>query len=671
MFRREYRFVGLLIVLFFSFATGCAEDVSSSALGLQGHVSSVDPGLQRPDQNQVVEAVAWPVLDDAALQVQLSAPQTTISYDDRRSRDIKFELPLLYLHRQRDATPAAARTLQVRIAGLVAGNEVQLEAASWHADVTSAAQHVETMSFVSPKHPCDVANPCHIQWTFDAATTPSDLYRLRVKDGVGKILWSSPYPDRPDFLMLDTWDVGLDDYKVRIFYATLFPFARGEDDLDNRLPSADVPGFIANQFIPILVENWHTQVHEWRFGEPMHPNWDSDHLVEIYMTAYPFALFDGTGTYTVFADATRQPYPERRIWWYTSNGSFQLYDSLESGCKVIFAHEFFHLMQWNVLLNSGRPTDHWLNSFVESQGRFVQSAMYPELELSQTHLVREHSNYVMRSANRFLTERLNTSYQEMEHDSYYRYDLAMYWRYLYEQFNGIEVARVALQEMTRHYDPDIVGAIGTVMDNTFAQVQGPVHTHEESLIGFARATYTLRLANGRCVTSEFSACGGYFYDPQGMYTDPTLEARIDYRGGTRAYAGSVPASYGMDLIEVRMDAKLLSQPLTITFQTEGAVTRFNVQIWELGEGRPKMRALTPVPDTSLQNHGDVPVNAVLSLDGTQPDAVAVIITRLDSDEALDSAGSYRITLASAVEASNGEDAFGATIALPRDGSVAQ
>jgi hypothetical protein len=239
----------------------------------------------------------------------------------------------------------------------------------------------------------------------------------------------------------------------------------------------------------------------------------------------------------------------------------------------------------------------------------------------------------------------------MEAESYDRYNLAMYWRYLYEQFNGMEVVRVGLEEMTRHYDPDVVSAIAGVMNSAFARIEGPVRSYEESLIGFARAAYALGLENGRCATEDLSACGGYFYDPHGMYANPALEARIEYKGGTRAFDGAVPASFGMDFIEVSVDRELQSQPVTITFQAKGTVARFNVQIWELGRGQPNPRALTPVPETTLQNSADAPVNAVLLLDRAQCEGLAIIITRLDADEAVDPAGSYRITLTSAIDTS--------------------
>jgi len=602
--------------------------------------------------------------------VALSAPYSTTSWDAREPGQPKFDLPLLYLHHEREVTAIAERTLGIEIVGLAAGAEIQVEVLSWHVDISTAERQAETRRFFLPDHPCTADDPCTVEWVFEARTMPSDLYTLRVKDAGGKLLWSNPHPERPDFVTLDTWNVEIGEYVVRTYYATLFPFARGAEDVDNRLAPGAVTDFIERQFVPLIVDTWHTQVHDWGFGEPIHPDWDADQVVEIVITAYPFALFDGTGTYTVVVDAQGQPYPERRIWWYANNGSFQRYDSLENGCRVILAHEFFHLMQWNVLLNTGRPTSYWLNVFLEAQGRLVQSVQYPELELHTGHLVKDHSNFVKRSANRFLGDRLNVSYRVFEAERIERYDAALYWRFLYEQFGGMEVVRAALQEMAERDEPDIVAAVGSVMDRAFQRLDGPFQSFEESLIAFAWANYALRLENGRCASDDRAVCGGTYYDPDGMYQDPPLEARLSYKGGTRTYDGAIPASFGMDFVQVSLDPALHSQPLTVTLQSEGSIARFSVQIWELSPGRPKPRALTPHPEIVPRNKGGAHVYVIPQVDRTACDTLALIITRLDPDETVDPAGNYRITLTSPAHGGDDKgDQDPLLDTVPGDGSV--
>jgi hypothetical protein len=322
--------------------------------------------------------------EPTVLQVTPSAAHSTTSWDVRDPGREKFELPLLYLHHDRQAATVAERTMTIQLAGLGAATAIQLEAVSHHVNVSTGASHTETASFITPDRPCTAADPCTVEWTFDA-TMPSDLYALRVKDQAGETLWESR--ERPAFVALDTWDVALDDYTARVYYATLFPFARGQNDLDNRLSPAAVIDFIAGQFAPLIADTWHTQVEAWGFG-PLHPDWDPDRVVEVIITDPPYALFDGTGTYTVFTDAQGHPYPERRIWWFAANNSFQAYDTLENGYKAVFAHEFFHLMQWNVLLSTGQaftgqPTQRWRNLFIEAQAKFAPSVQYPEIELGK------------------------------------------------------------------------------------------------------------------------------------------------------------------------------------------------------------------------------------------------------------------------------------------------
>lgn len=581
------------------------------------------------------------------IQVTLSAAHTTTSWGDRVPGQPRFDLPLLYLHRQREATAEADRTLAISLSGLAAGTEIEMEVVSRHVDGSTGNQHSETRTFVLPDHPCTSDDPCTVQWTFDPTAMLSDFYTLRVKDDVGHPLWENPYPDRPDVVMLDTWDVGLGDYTVRVYYATLFPFpfARLQNELGNRLPPGAVTDFIEHRLVPVIVDTWNTHFHTWGFA-PIHPDWDPDKVVEIVITDPPFALFEGTGTYTHFVRADGRLYRERRIWWFSTNRSFEAYDSLKSGCRAVFAHEFFHLAQWNTLLSTGRPTNFWLGVFIEAQASFAPSVQHPKMEIGQDHLVREDSSYSS-AANSFLALRLNTSYRDLDADRNSMYDAALYWRFLYEQFNDIGIIRAALEEMTVHFEPDIVASMGSVMNSAFRRFDGPFRSFEDSLIAFTRANYALRLENGRCTAADLAECDGFYYDPNNVYVDPPLEAELDYDGALLTYDGSIPASFGMDFVEVSLDPAVHNQPVTVTFQGEGTVAQFNVQIWKLGPGGAKPRAVTPHPETIPQNRGDVHTYFIPHLDTTTYDRLAFLITRLDSDETTDPAGNYHITLEAA------------------------
>jgi hypothetical protein len=598
--------------------------------------------------------------ESPAIQVTLSAPQTTTSWDERDPQRVKFDLPLLYLHRQREVAGPNERTLEIRIAGLAGGMALQVEAVSRHEHAYFGEPGTLTQRFLLPERPCTPEEPCTLQWEFEPETTFSDLYSVRVKNEAGELLWSNPIPDRPDFVLLDTWDVGVGAYTVRLYYAALFPYARDVNRLDYRLPPEAVPGFIESQMVPMIQDTWHTQLEAWGLGDPIHPDWDADGVVEVIITHPPFALFDGRGTYTVFTDAQGRPYPERRIWWLSTHPAFSRYDSWENAHRVIFAHEFFHMAQWNVLLSArqglsggqglsagqadtGQPIHYWRNTFIEAQAEFAVGVQYPDLELGKRHVLAGSSAYG-NSANLFLTERLNASYQELEANPTSKYDLALYWRFLYEQYGDVAIVRVALEEMVRLHQPDLVEGMARVMNGTFARLGGPFHSFEESLIAFSHANYALRLENGRCATADLADCGSRYYDPDDHYVSPPLEAEWAYGGSGASYSDAVPASYGMDFIEVSLDPAARNRPLTITFKGDGVDGRFQVQVWRLVSGEFKPLALTPEPEIVPLNGDGAATYTIPPQDTAAWDRLALIITRLDSAEAADPVGSYTITL---------------------------
>ncbi len=591
----------------------------------------------------------WP-----QIEVRLSAQVATTSWDSRDPNWDKFDLPLLYLHHEREAAAAAERTLDIEIAGLRGGTALQIEAVSRHADAFTGEPHTLAQRFVLPERRCTADVPCTLQWTFDPTTTLSDLYYLRVKSETSDLLWSNPVPERPDFVVLDSWDVnvGTDSvqrdtaHTVQIYYAVLFPFARDTNRMDYRLPPGAVPDFIEHTFVPMIEDTWHTQLEEWEFGKPMHPEWDADKVVEIIITDPPFALFDGTGTYTVFTDSQGHPFPERRMWWLSTHTAFGRYDSWENAHRTIFAHEFFHMAQWNVLLNTGRPANYWLNTFIEAQAEFAVSVQYPDLELGKNHVLTGSSAYG-NSANLFLVDRLNASYRDLEANPTSKYDLALYWRFLYEQFGDMRVIRAALQEMTRPHQADVVRAMDETMDATLARLNGPFRTFEESLGAFARANFALRLENGRCAGLDDGPCGGRYYDPDECYVDPPLEAELVYDGAWKSYSGAIPSSYGMDFLEVRLGPAVHGQSLRIQLEGEGTVARFSVQIWKLSRRDAqgtKPRAITPQPEVVRVNADGAYEYVVPNVDTTAYDRLALIITRLDADETADPVGTYNVVI---------------------------
>jgi hypothetical protein len=205
------------------------------------------------------------------------------------------------------------------------------------------------------------------------------------------------------------------------------------------------------------------------------------------------------------------------------------------------------------------------------------------------------------------------------------------------------------------------------MDAALARSDGPFQSFEESLIAFSRANYALRLANGRCTTADRGGCEAKYDDPHHVYVAPSLEATLDHDGSRLVHEGAIPASFGMDFIEVELDRAPPDQPIRLVFQSQGA--RFSVQVWALRgksanpeditqvwteqSGGTKPDALTPQPAATLRNDGNNDIEVVLRRDTGQCNRVALIVTRLDPDERLDARGDYVITLDAAADSDDG------------------
>ena len=574
----------------------------------------------------------------AGVQVTLSAAASSASWDSTLPTVQQFDLPAVYLHRSGKATAEAERTLTLNVSGLAGRTAVEVEMVSWHEDPTTRKQLRQTGRFSLPEGPCSAQQPCTVRWALDAATTVSDLYRLTLRDDQGQVLWQNPQTDRPDLVALDTQETRLDGYTVRVTYGALFPFAKGQKQLYNRLAPDAVHQFIAQKFVPIIAETWKTQFGAWGFG-PIHPNWDADKVVEIFFTCPPFALFGGTGTYTAATYADGSPYPERRMWMLPSHNTLANYDTLENGYRIIFSHEFFHMVQWNIRLSAGCPARNWKNLFIEAQAKLASSVQYPDLEMTRSHVANGVTEYTS-AARRFLELRTKTSYAAIEADRNELYDAALYWRFLYEQTGSMRVIRTALEQAACQPETDIPASLDKVMDAALARQNSTFKTFEESMVAFSQANYTLRLRNGRCTARDRSACNGKHYDPQQMYTAPALTTELHYQGSRVAYQGSVPASYGTDLIEVPLDPSLRGRPLTVTFRSQRA--RFSVRAWSLTRQAGLMQAATPQPEALSGDCNSECRYTIPALDPAQADTLALIIVRLDAGEKTDPAGAYQV-----------------------------
>ena len=79
----------------------------------------------------------------------------------------------------------------------------------------------------------------------------------------------------------------------------------------------------------------------------------------------------------------------------------------------------------------------------------------------------------MGAANHFLKHRLKAWYEALEADRIHRYDTALYWRFLCEQYGDMGIIRAALEEMAYGAHPDVEASLSAVMDAALARYDGP------------------------------------------------------------------------------------------------------------------------------------------------------------------------------------------------------
>ena len=149
-------------------------NVSDGVTDLRDDVEPA-PSIPHPEPTEPV--VSRAAVAPQQVEVTLSAAQTTTSWDDRDPDRERFELPLLYLHREREATLEPERTLEISLSGVEPGSAIQIEVTSRHVNVSTGDYHSATRQFPLPDRPCTSENPCSVRWTFDAADIHSDLLR--------------------------------------------------------------------------------------------------------------------------------------------------------------------------------------------------------------------------------------------------------------------------------------------------------------------------------------------------------------------------------------------------------------------------------------------------------------------------------------------------------------
>src|SRR5215212_2626961 len=497
--------------------------------------------------------------------------------------------------------------------------------------------------------------------------TPTDYYSysLTLLDSQGNML--RELHEEYAFLMENQWRVPLPKVleaspnaapnELLIYYYDMVPFRADLRDQDTQIPRQDVGRYIQTELIPAMVEAFKTQTTLWGF--PWYAEWSNYRMDED-----PKTLSVALGEYYTWFHGSA-PNLGHAMISIRVDGSFREYPTLTDGIMSVFHHELFHNQQRNLSLHFGETGNiagenkAW-ELFTEGTAVLASLVGQPAVQFEPSTRLR---SYLTR-ANSFIGSDgvfggdLNRDYQEVP------YHFAIYWRFLYESCGGIKygiedpvtgmtVIRHVLETLygkkvvNMNTSTDVTEALPRILDVALkATPSCAFHSYNESLIHFSRAIFLLRLEDGRCPTSGSSTdCG--FYDPRKLYLTPPAEHFLLQAGSTTQIKGSISSSFGIDLIELKLDPSVEGKTLKLIFKnTSDSENEFNVQLWKVktlqSESDPQSySAQTGEPTSVRMKNGSLTIE-VDKLSLSEFNDLGLIITRMDPRKNIETSGEYHI-----------------------------
>ncbi|MEJ2209870.1 MAG: hypothetical protein P8129_12630 [Anaerolineae bacterium] len=499
--------------------------------------------------------------------------------------------------------------------------------------------------------------------------TPTDYLRYELVVTDGRRLLHTLHKDHA-LLLENQWVVPLPEVleaapgaapdEMVVYYRDMAPFRRDTHDASTQVPRARVSDYLRSELIPAMIEAFRVQTDDWGF--PWFPEWmghrrgqDTERLSVALADgeAWYHGQTLGRGNASIFLNV---------------NGGMVEYETLTDGLLSTFHHELFHNHQRNIHQHLG-GSGHVAGAegawawFAEGMAVLASAVGQPGVQFSRTWGARSYlfnaQGFIGRAG---ISEGdLNQPYARMN-----PYHAAAYWRFLYDQCGGrgddgenpAAGMAVIRQVLTALFGGDVVDVststdlvqqLPAIMDVALRDSACPFGTYQDSLLAFSSALYALRLDGARCRAPGLPAVCG-FYDPQTPYHEPpasTLTYRgeaLVYSAAEQAYPAGIPSSFGIDLVEVELDAAADGASLALEIHgAPGAEAEFQVQLWRLAD--EPLSTQGTGPETVERASPEGPFVYVLpQIDTDQYQRLGLIITRVDADEELDRVGAYTIVL---------------------------
>lgn len=591
------------------------------------------------------------------------------------------EIPYLVLHRNGELTEPGERTLLIKLDGiqvpypgvaaalnietqheetyLDGGENTRIQVwqgNQWISNTDEGTTKTESIGFA-------LEFGDTVSTGYGTINTPTDYFRYDIVITSDAESSQSPlYTFSQDyaFLMENQWVVDLPQAlesepgaapdELVVYFADMFEYERDPHESSTTLHRGQVTTFVSEELVPAMVAAFQVQSNVWGFV--WYPEWtsyrggvDSERLS--VALSEPGLWYHGWGPSSAHSGISIS----------TSAPSYASYDTLLDGMIRFFHHELFHNHQRSLsqhLSGNGdaNGNQNILNFFTEGMAQLATSVGGQEVEYAASTTPRDY----FAKANAFIAgnelsgDSLNTSYTEMD-----VYKTEIYWRFLYDQCGSMDVIRKTLEvlysgEVEIRSPQEIVEKLPQIMDQVFASSEAetcPFNSYRESLSGFARAIYALRLEGGRCgQVGSLGGCG--FYDPEENYQAPEA-ASIFYTGEFQRYKGEIKSSYGMDFVEINLDHSANVQPLNVVITTDPeSRAQFKIQALKLIDRHGKIHTITQDidPQTLVPDYGGRYCFSIPEINIEEYNMLSLVITRSDADEYMDTTGAYAIDLIS-------------------------
>jgi hypothetical protein len=592
------------------------------------------------------------------------------------------EILHLVLNRNGVPTPAFERTLIISVDGLAipeSGAYVQLVIETQHGDPdldrkNKSRIRVRKESTFVPYSALQPNGPAiELRITFDPTLklpdqtirTPTDYYRYRiaVSDAQGNQLES--HTEEYAFLLENQWRVPLPSVledtpgaapdELLVYYYDMVPFQTDVSDPDTQIPRQEVGRYIQTELIPQMVHAFETQSNLWDL--PWYQEW-SNHRLDEDPKTLSVALGGDRTWFHGKAPSLGHAMISIRV-----DGSFGEYSRLTDGIMSVFHHELFHNQQRNISFHFGSKghiagrAEAW-ELFSEGTAVLASSVGQPGIQFE----VLAQSRSYIRRANAFIGSQdamdsgLNKSYKEIP------YHTALYWRFLYENCGGVtaggedpstgmKVIRHTLETLYTgelvqiSASTDVAGALPLILDRALQSTPScAFRSYEESLIHFARAIYLLRLADARYPDS-IRLRG--FTDLHHLYQTPPAKSFLVTAETATEIEGSIPSSYGIDLIDLALSTSMRGKNLKIFFaDASRSSPEFHVEVWKTRtlQGEEGTQPTQLVGHILLTGKDGILTLELEDIGLTTFDGLGLIITRTDPYEDTETTGAYSIQL---------------------------